>query len=124
MYLRYSPNRPITASEVGSIVDELCYAATESDGVQKAGRAELDRLLSGCRDDVARLRELRHQRPFSAAAEIHSFGHIPSRGAEGVTETKAYEERVREYYREMDALAREKEFNTIDDENDVKGGKR
>ena len=49
---------------------------------------------------------------------------MPSRGAGGVSETKAYEERVREYYREMDALAREKEFNTIDDENDIKDGKR
>jgi hypothetical protein len=86
-----SPNRPVTCAEVGQVIDQLCHAPAASSNVppvRTASRAELDRLLAGCRNDVDRLALLRNQRPDSACSSSGSPGssRASSRGKNADTD--------------------------------------
>ena len=60
--------------EIGDIVEELCCGSgSNSHETAVASRAELDRVLAGCRVDVDRLAELRNQRPGSAVGSEGSW---------------------------------------------------
>lgn len=63
------------------MIEELCRPSTTASNLATASRAELDRLLAGCRNDVDRLAVLRNQRPGSTNSDMGAVSPAGSRGS-------------------------------------------